>query len=254
MRFLLTILLIIFICACTSKSNIEKSAIFLQPQNSIKFVGSTSLENAQAFEKLLAANTDSINTLIINSGGGNVFGGMKIGRLIHEHKLEVIVENLCASSCANYIVTAATRVKIKKDGLLGWHGGATQSIYTPLKIELSWFERFMSFFSKQGADEKVNEVAIKWMSEEFTFFRQIGVQQAITIIGMMPGYIENRDSPLFSYDRETLTRLGLNIIFEDSKQTEYTSDGDKFVQVFTLSQSQLETQLAKHNHNISNKL
>ena len=247
MRYLLYFLMFL-LCACSSSGDekVEKSNIRLFGTNAIKFVGSTSKEHADLFEKILSQNHENIDTLIIDSSGGDISGGMQVGRLVHEYSLKVIVKNICASSCANYIATASHSVTIEKDALLGWHGGATQPLYSPVEFNHSLFFQIKSFFGIVDEGQSISEFFEKLQNEEIEFFETIGVNQAVTVIGMMPSLKEQRDAPLFSFDIETLRRLGLRVKFE-GEQSQFSKDGSREVQIFTLSKEKLDSLLKFHN-------
>ena len=78
----------------------------------------------------------------------------------------------------------------------------------------------------------------KWQTAERQFFDIINVEQAVSIIGMMPGITEKRDSAIYSYDAQTLKRLGLHIEFAGA-QTGMSASGEKLAQVFELEESVL---------------
>src|SRR5690606_21674381 len=51
--------------------------------------------------------------LLVRSPGGLALVGLEIGRLVHELQMDVEVNEFCASSCANYIFTAARRKYVR---------------------------------------------------------------------------------------------------------------------------------------------
>ena len=65
--------------------------------------------------------------LEINSIGGDTVDGMYFGRFIHENTLDVRVNELCFSSCANFIFPAGKTKYIGKNAFIGWHGDGTSS-------------------------------------------------------------------------------------------------------------------------------
>jgi hypothetical protein len=247
MRYLLYFpILLLFGCSSVVSNETDESSINLFNTHTIKFVGETSIESAYLLEEILSKNPETINTLIINSTGGDVIGGIKIGRLVNKYDLSVIVPNFCASSCANYIATASNNVIIKKGALLGWHGGATQPLYSSLTSDSSWLTKIQLFLSGVDEEGSKSDSVKQWQNEEATFFDLVGVNQAVTILGMMPGLKEQRDASFFSYDTETLNRLGLNITFNGGEQTEFSREGIKGVQIFTLSKEKLDALLKLH--------
>ena len=52
-----------------------------------------------------------------------------IGEWVFDHQLDVIVDELCFSSCANYIFTAGKNKIIGKDAIVGWHGSEQQDLF-----------------------------------------------------------------------------------------------------------------------------
>ncbi|MDC8758831.1 hypothetical protein [Janthinobacterium fluminis] len=60
----------------------------------------------------------------VKSGGGNTEAGMLLGRFIREKNLDIQVDEICASSCANYLFPAARRKIIPAGAILALHGTA----------------------------------------------------------------------------------------------------------------------------------
>ncbi|MCP3704540.1 MAG: hypothetical protein GY954_16625, partial [Alteromonas sp.] len=111
---------LLLLSACSTLGNIElpSAPVISLNGSTVIFNGPTSSKNARAFAEFINEN-DFITRLKITSSGGDVFGGMDIGNIVHQHKLDVEVHDYCLSSCANYIATAANTVIVKKNGLIG---------------------------------------------------------------------------------------------------------------------------------------
>lgn len=244
---------ILIICGCSTAPKSKISEINLIDDYTVEYIGDTSKSNAKQLESILTNHSNKIDTLVVTSTGGEVFGGMHIGRLVHKFGLKVVVKRYCMSSCANYIVTASNDVIVSKGALLGWHGGSTQPIYSSFETEISWLSQIQRLFSNADDKKEVDTYLLRWQKEELEFFETVGVNQAVTILGMMPGLKDKRDSMLFSYDKRTLQYLGLNIKFENEEQTELSPDGAKVVQVFNITIEKLDALLKLHNKKI-NKL
>jgi hypothetical protein len=67
-----------------------------------------------------------VRALEIDSMGGEVMTAMDFGDWVHDRHVEVIVDTLCLSSCANYVFPAAPIKTIRPGGLVAWHGSARQ--------------------------------------------------------------------------------------------------------------------------------
>ena len=64
--------------------------------------------------------------VVAYSGGGSWESALALGILIHKHGWDVEVEQLCASSCANFIFPAGKVKYLHSNSLLLFHGGPHQ--------------------------------------------------------------------------------------------------------------------------------
>ncbi|AZG37300.1 MULTISPECIES: Clp protease/crotonase-like domain-containing protein [Shewanella] len=237
MRYLLVALLLALM-GCAAQQEPFSVAIDPLLPSTILYNGEITPENVASFEQLITNSPTKIESLIINSGGGDVFAGIRFGELVFEYKLKVVVDKACASSCANYIVTASDDVTVRNGGLLGWHGGALQPIYVPITSNKQRANKML----RKEADDFLTQ----WQQAEHDFFQMVKVNQAVTILGMVPGLEEKRDAQLFSYDQQTLKQLGLHITYEGEQATT-SRFGEYIVQIFSVSPDVLETLLTQHN-------
>jgi hypothetical protein len=63
-----------------------------------------------------------IESVSISSNGGDAEEAIEIGNLIKQSNLNLTVNGLCASSCANYIFTAANIKTVEVNSFVIWHG------------------------------------------------------------------------------------------------------------------------------------
>lgn len=236
MRYLL-LLSFVLLAGCANQAHRPdgQPGVTLLNDDTIYFTGGIEDEYTAVISKLLEQHSDTVNTLIISSRGGEVFAGIELGRLVHEHQLKVIVRGDCASSCANYVITSSPDVVVESGSILGWHGGAMQDYYSPF----------------EGVPK---EYLLEWLRKEQELFELVGVEPAVPVLGMMPGLEEQRSTPLYSYDQATLKRLGLNVTFEDNVQTVEASDGEIAVQVFEISADELAELIEVNNTGIQERL
>jgi hypothetical protein len=81
--------------------------------------GEINRDMAAAFK---GVNMSSIDTVVVQSPGGSVASALDMAEHMGLYEKTLVVDGLCASSCANYLFLSA-RYKIVPDGaLLGWHG------------------------------------------------------------------------------------------------------------------------------------
>jgi hypothetical protein len=173
----------------------------------------TDLMVLQALE-LARGSEVKITNLYIDSGGGSSRSGIIFGNWVYKNKIKVTVDNLCFSSCANYIFTAANGVYVKKNSLIGWHGGAFQKHFT---VPMRWYEYAIP--NRQAKKEVY--IALRkelWEKEETAFFDMIDVDQKITTYGQLS---ENNCQNLtrangWNYSVNDLKNMGVNnITMED---------------------------------------
>ncbi|QJR15087.1 hypothetical protein [Usitatibacter palustris] len=95
------------------------------PENAlVSFLGPISPERVETF--IRAIDPKGATKLVINSSGGDGAAGLKFGRWVWEHKLDVEVQGLCVSACANYVFPAGQKKIICPGSLVLWHGSMEQ--------------------------------------------------------------------------------------------------------------------------------
>ena len=158
--------------------------------STLYFRGDIDIASYQQFQKITSENRGAIDTLWINSPGGNTDEGKSMGHWIYDNEIDVVVDALCFSSCANYIFTAARNKLIKKDALVGWHGSDQQDeyiaraegktldaylreVYAPLAEPGYSFETFKAGILDDAAKERA-------------FLTKIGVNADVMLYGLLP--------------------------------------------------------------------
>ena len=88
------------------------------------FTGPIDAESSAAFVQALnKTDPDAPLVVVVRSGGGEVNAGMAMGEALIPRVSTVITHQICASSCANYLFTAADRRVIDDQAVLMFHGG-----------------------------------------------------------------------------------------------------------------------------------
>ncbi len=173
----------------------------------------TDLMVLQALE-LARSSEVKITDLHIDSGGGSARAGIIFGSWVYKNKIKVTIDNLCFSSCANYIFTAADNLYINKNSLIGWHGGAFQEYF---RVHMRWYE----YAIPNRQENKESYEALKresWKKEETAFFDMINVDQKITTYGQLREYNCQHLTRAngWNYSLDDLKKLGVNnITMED---------------------------------------
>ena len=68
-----------------------------------------------------SGNPRAVETLIVNSEGGAVQSAIDIADLLPT-KLDIIIEDKCNSSCANFFIPLANRLILRPNSMIGLHG------------------------------------------------------------------------------------------------------------------------------------
>lgn len=85
-------------------------------------------------EKYLA-DYPSVSVLAIESQGGEVAEGMRLGDLVLARSMDVrVIGSICASSCANYVFVSGRRKFIESGSLVMWHGSSLRPQDIPVTI------------------------------------------------------------------------------------------------------------------------
>jgi len=61
-----------------------------------------------------APDASAIDTIVIQETGGDIDANLALGRLIHQHKLTVEIQRLCAALCAIVVAPAAAHLVVPK--------------------------------------------------------------------------------------------------------------------------------------------
>ncbi len=181
-------------------------------QAAIFFDGFIDDAAVQVAEDALRAGT--LQTLYIRSTGGRVDAGIRLGELVRDAKLAVIVKDYCASSCANNVFTAGKSRVIA--GLVMWHGSVEQKDLREVylcgrEISSLYGGKMPSITPEDRAQALESWSAVRRHQAEF--FESIGVNEYITRAGQEPvvrpgGYTSDN----FTYDVPTMERFGLHDI------------------------------------------
>ena len=152
----------------------------------VHYRGEISGENNRKFFSSIKGQ--QAKRLLISSTGGEVEAGIELGRWVFLHDLDVVVEDVCLSSCANYVFTAGVKKLILPGAIVAWHGN-----YHHLQLTGGWkddIESRMSRYdeSRQQAQEFVMHQLDKLVQLEKDFFSMIAVDEAICWIAKLPPY------------------------------------------------------------------
>ena len=181
--------------------------------STIRYTGVITQENAGALLRIARRSPEPVDELVINSLGGHTAAGKIMGDWVHENGIAVAVHDVCYSSCANYVFTAAPRKIIRDGAIVAWHGSEQQQRYLAEALGLSIEEYADREIEEQidlledergrayGEEEREAERNADWASSlrasliaddgsERRFLDRIGVRVEALVYGLMRGRYE----------------------------------------------------------------
>ena len=193
----------------------------------------------ESFLSLVKGREDEITTLRVSSAGGETHEGIKLGHWIFEHGIDVVVDGLCFSSCANYIFTAGRNKTIMADSIVGWHGSEQQDEHLARGLGLTVEELLAQQYDELVAAgveppsperrKKFVEVVLSrrpaGVREEQAFLENVGVSVDALVYGFLPdqfqGYYVDRAAHIdgWTFSIEGMARF-------DIYNVTYVGDGD----------------------------
>ena len=211
--------------------------------STIRFTGVIHAENASALLNRARRAPEPIDTLVINSLGGSTISGKTIGDWVHENGIAVAVHDVCFSSCANYIFTAAPRKIIRDGAIVAWHGSEQQRHYLAETLGLS-LEEYADREIEEQIDQREAERGRAFSEEEREdlrnsgwaaalrafllfddgseqrFLDRIGVQVEALVYGLMGGrydiYLES-ESAGWTFGIEDMAAFGIDEVTYEGK-------------------------------------
>lgn len=211
----------------------EDSATITVEGSTIIFEGSIGPQTDRDFFDAVNGKEDQITTIRVNSGGGITDEAMKIGLWIFDHKLDVVVDEICFSSCANYIFTAGKKKIIEKDAIVGWHGSEQQDNFIAAGYGISLEELYRRNYDElkqwgeiDSGESKEEFVEHMMMTEDFggvdepSFLDKIGVHLYLMVYSMLPDqfdYYFSDDTHFggWTFSIEDMAKFGVhNVTYE----------------------------------------
>lgn len=109
----------------------------------IRFRGPIESGEFERFRQVFSETTEEI---IVSSRGGVTGEALKIAEVLASRPVKIVVENVCLSSCANYLFVAGGEREIRR-GIVGFHGNV-QACFLGKKREA-----YIARLKSQGLDE-----------------------------------------------------------------------------------------------------
>lgn len=159
----------------------------------VLFTGQITDRNVERFLEMV--DDRQLTLLVIASGGGEINAGMTMGEWVFDHGLDVVVDRMCMSSCANYIFTAGRGKTIRPGAIVAWHGNVLQS-FDDQEAEvraavMEAYHRLPEAERAKADPDRLIEENVRQMQrymarskeKQAAFFEKIGVDEYICRIG-----------------------------------------------------------------------
>jgi hypothetical protein len=141
--------------------------------NAIRFSGDIQPGDFESLEAILSPD-DRI--LYLDSKGGDAEVGVRLASHLLPKQMTMVVDGICASSCANYLFTAGLNKEIRR-GWVGFHGNITAL------MGQSWDEAARKLKEEGGlSDQQISELHARFMASaeiEQKYLEKAGVHQAL---------------------------------------------------------------------------
>lgn len=193
---------------------VEETHVFIS-NGELTYFGPITSEGNQKLAVLHGAAGGKATVLSIRSGGGETGAGIELGAWVRLRKLDVKVLEVCLSSCANYVFTAARNKIVSNFAVVGYHGGlgSTNFAFDPA---------FQQVLDAMKPAERATYLAqmkkdqARQLAEETAFFRAIGVGPDITLLGQAAPYLAQyeKDEKVWgwTYSVADFAKLGVDKI------------------------------------------
>lgn len=95
-----------------------QAAVIRAHGDAIELRGQIAADDGDSLQSLM---TPAVRVLRLRSPGGDLQGALAIARLVHERDIDVEIDGLCASACAQLILPAASHVRASNGTLVVLH-------------------------------------------------------------------------------------------------------------------------------------
>lgn len=102
--------------------------------------------------------------VIVDSQGGSIRPAIHIARLLHDYALPLVISERCYSSCANYLIPAASELIALEGSLVVLHGHAPRNFSYFLALEMRQDQEALAL-AQSGSLE--NKKLTHWTNEAF---------------------------------------------------------------------------------------
>jgi hypothetical protein len=152
----------------------------------VRYIGELTEEGFAALRQI--TDGQPVRTLVITSAGGEINAGMDFGEWTFARRLDVEVDEICLSSCANYVFPAARNKLIRPGALVAWHGSARQrGLMQQLERDIDGRLHSMAGPQRDHERQRMRRATADYLERsqrrQDAFFQRIRVEEFVTRIG-----------------------------------------------------------------------
>lgn len=98
-------------------------AVSIAGPTTLRFCGQINDETVDV--TIRALETGYFDTLLIDSFGGFTKAGMRLGRYLNGHDIDLYVDHICMSACSQFVMLGARRVALRATSIVAMHDTQT---------------------------------------------------------------------------------------------------------------------------------
>ena len=178
-----------------------------------------------SYREYMRVAEGGFSTVSLNSGGGLPLVALNIAEDLVLRQVEIVVDGVCMSACANYLAISGRELAVRCDSVLAWHGTLGSIADEKIKMKTS------------GVPDELIDVYAAWLGDfqvrEDRFFKIAGVNREIlndsvvataeVSAGLRPSfsfddvsgeYSFTTVAPIWIPDVSTLRSYGINVSSE----------------------------------------
>lgn len=200
--------------------------------DTVYYTGGFKVDSIAVFNSAVAPlRRGQVTRLVIRSGGGDTIAGRNVGRWVRKMALVVEVDQICFSSCADYVFPAGKARVIRANAFVGWHGNERQMTILAARRGTSVeqeFERLLPAELRRDEPAKAREfvqmLTSQWrtttLPDEQAFYRELGIDDAFAVcaVGDLLDAQSTAETRGWGFSLADMARLGM-------PDTVYLGDG-----------------------------
>lgn len=190
----------------SEKAHAAPFSIEVLSDSVVLFRGPITSSAAESLVEVLSSGR--VRELRVDSIGGSIDAGIRIGHLIRKLGIHVIVQGLCVSSCANYLFAAGVARAIAPGAVVVWHGNAFQKTkreFAQCGRTTSSFDGLPFVTAHSPRREALAHQFAQRQAMETDFAQTVGVDDYVARVGQEPKFFGN-----FTMSVANMSKFGLH--------------------------------------------